>query len=127
LIRLSFFCFYSFISQQVNPTALNTTAIDCEKLYAEEVAWAENSMVNSLNKFDNSDVDYSKKFEAYSNCLIKKFRESNLIEKLFAFDYLGEKEHSPLEKDKLRLEFVAIYVRFSHEAMGCASGLQLQI
>jgi hypothetical protein len=120
LIRLSFFGFYSFLSQQVNPKSLNTTEIDCEKLYAEEVAYGETLMVNIMYVFGDDNADQLTKFKDYSNCLKKVFRENNFIEKLFAFDFLGEKEHSPLEKDKLRLEYVAIHVRLSHEVMTCA-------
>jgi hypothetical protein len=83
-------------------------------------------MVNSMNKFDNEDPEFLTKLKAYSNCLIQKFKEHDLIDKLFAFNYLGEKEHSELEKDKLRVEFVAIHVKISHEAMGCALGLRLR-
>jgi hypothetical protein len=80
-----------------------------------------------MNKFGNEDAEFSKKCRAYKICLLKKIRENKFIEKLFAFDYLGEKEHSKLEKDKLRLEFVAIHVRISNEAMGCASGLKFEL
>jgi hypothetical protein len=120
LIRLSFFCFHSFLSQQVNPKALNTTGIDCKTIYDEEVAYAENFMVNIMYVFGDEDADQLAKFRDYSNCLIKIFRDNDFIEKLFAFDFLGEKEYSPLEKDKLRRDYVAIHVRLSHEVSTCA-------
>jgi hypothetical protein len=122
LIRVSFFCFHSFLSQQVNPKALNTSAINCNSLYRGEVIWAENFLVAVMNTFEESEDD-SKKLKAYNDCLLGKIRENDFIEKLFAFDYLGEKQLSELEKDKLRRDFMAIRVRISHEAMGCASGL----
>jgi hypothetical protein len=75
-----------------------------------------------MNTFEESEDD-SKKVRAYNDCLLGKIRENDFIEKLFAFDYLGEKQLSELEKDKLRRDFLAIHVRISHEAMGCASGL----
>jgi hypothetical protein len=79
-----------------------------------------------MDKFEDSkDAEHLKKVEALKICLLKKILENDFIEKLFAFDYLGEKEHSELEKDKLRLEFLAIHVRISDEAMACASGLTL--
>jgi hypothetical protein len=82
-------------------------------------------MVNSMNEFDNEVPEFSTKLQAYSNCLMAKISRDNVIEKLFAFNYLGEKELSELEKDKLQAEFMLIHISISYEAKGCASGLGL--
>lgn len=93
-----------------NPNKLDTTSIDCKKIYKKVLKQAEDELVEhitgkSSNELQHGDNDLN---EVYINneCILKVIRNENFIDKMIPFDYAKEFSLTSAQRQQLKEQFV---------------------
>lgn len=106
-----------------NPNKIDTSTIDCTRVYKKVLTQAEDELVEHINGKSSSEDDNEQHNTAAvtvnNECLLKVIRNENFIDRMIPFDYVKELSLSPEQRQQLKEQFVHVMKQLSLHTRKC--------
>lgn len=109
-----------------NPNKLDTTAIDCQKIYKKSLKEAEDELIEHITGKESNEDDNERQTESSAvtinnDCLLKVIRNENFIDRMIPFDYMRELSLLPEQRHQFKEQFVHTMKQLSLHTRKCIS------